>query len=372
MARLADLTQSRAWLPSGLVVGLGLTGGLLQIYGGTWDIAWHVDRGRESFFSPPHLVLYAGILLVLISASIGLSAAATSGAGLLRRLRESPPLTAIVAATLLQLSSAPLDEFWHRSFGRDVSVWSPPHFVLIFGAAATFFALAALQIRRIGGREAARTAGWRDRAVLLLLIACGSGMLMGVVVESDFPGIPPWHPSQQRPDWVAPLIGTVATGFGLTIGARLGRPFVGSGTAVAAMLMLIRITSIAGLLILHLTPPYWPIWLVAGGPVLDALLPRVPGAGPRTARDWLLLALIGAAFALVLWGVSAGWLAATGLAGPRPATILGVWWLLLPAGSVGVVAGDRAAAFIAWLGRPVASTEPSPRPAVLGRAASEA
>ena len=129
-------TTSSPWLPAALVVRLGLVGGLLQICGGTWDIAWHIDRGRDSLLSPPHLVLYAGIVLVLTAAAVGVTAAATSGESLLRQLQQSPPLTAIVLATLFELSSAPIDEYWHRTFGRDVTVLSPPHLILIFGSSA--------------------------------------------------------------------------------------------------------------------------------------------------------------------------------------------------------------------------------------------
>jgi len=29
--------------------------------GGVWDIAWHYTRGRDTFWSPPHLMLSSGV-----------------------------------------------------------------------------------------------------------------------------------------------------------------------------------------------------------------------------------------------------------------------------------------------------------------------
>jgi predicted acyltransferase len=44
-----------------LAVWLGLVASLLLMVGGVWDIAWHHTLGRDTFWSPPHLVLYSGV-----------------------------------------------------------------------------------------------------------------------------------------------------------------------------------------------------------------------------------------------------------------------------------------------------------------------
>ena len=38
--------------------------------GGYWDISWHRSIGRDSFWSPPHMAIYACGLLAGLSAAI--------------------------------------------------------------------------------------------------------------------------------------------------------------------------------------------------------------------------------------------------------------------------------------------------------------
>jgi hypothetical protein len=35
-------------------------GGVAAVLGLYWDDAWHTDVGRDTFFAPPHLLLYPG------------------------------------------------------------------------------------------------------------------------------------------------------------------------------------------------------------------------------------------------------------------------------------------------------------------------
>src|SRR5215216_7129515 len=43
---------------------------LLAESGGSWDITNHLLNKPETFFSPPHVILYSGIALSLVGASI--------------------------------------------------------------------------------------------------------------------------------------------------------------------------------------------------------------------------------------------------------------------------------------------------------------
>src|SRR5262245_52360006 len=42
---------------------IALAGVLIFLLGGFWDVAWHVEIGRDTFWSPPHLLLYLGVLV---------------------------------------------------------------------------------------------------------------------------------------------------------------------------------------------------------------------------------------------------------------------------------------------------------------------
>src|SRR3989344_1568575 len=101
---------------------------------GTWDVWWHGALGRESFWSPPHLFLYAAVIV-----GIG------TGWYAWHTLRERVWKRMALLLALIPLS-APLDEFWHRLFGVEniasvAIVWSPPHLLLIFGIIGSLIAL---------------------------------------------------------------------------------------------------------------------------------------------------------------------------------------------------------------------------------------
>ncbi len=45
-------------------VAFFLIGGLAALAGTYWDYARHIDRGRDSFAIPPHLLFYGGMLVI--------------------------------------------------------------------------------------------------------------------------------------------------------------------------------------------------------------------------------------------------------------------------------------------------------------------
>ncbi|BBX88114.1 hypothetical protein OS122_27930 [Mycolicibacterium mucogenicum] len=127
-----------------LPVGLGWTvcaAGALGIVATYWDESWHTDIGRDSFWTPAHLMLYGAMAVV------GLAIAAWGVRVLvaLRSLRATLSQRPVVTACLggvTALAAAPIDNAWHDAFGRDAVEWSPPHMLVIFAAIA--IALGAL------------------------------------------------------------------------------------------------------------------------------------------------------------------------------------------------------------------------------------
>jgi hypothetical protein len=126
--------QERDLWSLGVVPALAL-GSLLGMIGIYWDIAWHIDFGRDTFFSPPHLLLYASMLSVLAVGVYGLLGDRRDSPYHLRlgplRLHAGVLIVALGAA--LVLVSAPLDELWHRLFGPDATLWGPMHLLLFVG-----------------------------------------------------------------------------------------------------------------------------------------------------------------------------------------------------------------------------------------------
>ena len=108
--------------------------------GGYWDISWHRSIGRDTFWSPPHMAIYAcGVLAAISSGYLIL----TTTFGHRAPLRDASvriwgfvgPLGAFISAWggIAMLASAPFDDWWHNAYGLDVKIISPPHMVLAAG-----------------------------------------------------------------------------------------------------------------------------------------------------------------------------------------------------------------------------------------------
>jgi hypothetical protein len=99
--------------------------------GAYWDVQWHWAVGRDSFFIPPHTLIYAG---VAVSGLLGLSMVWRDGVR--HRFRRAPRpwgwLILMIGAGIT-VSAAPFDDLWHRLYGIDVTIWSPPHMVGVLG-----------------------------------------------------------------------------------------------------------------------------------------------------------------------------------------------------------------------------------------------
>jgi len=105
-----------------------------------WDISWHMSIGRDTFWTPAHLLIQAGGLIAGISS--GYVALKTTFAGTAAERDDSvhfwgfrAPLGAWLSiwGCGAMLTSAPFDNWWHNAYGLDVRIISPPHAVLAIG-----------------------------------------------------------------------------------------------------------------------------------------------------------------------------------------------------------------------------------------------
>ena len=113
-------------------VWLGLAAGLLRFGGGVWDVAWHRTVGRDTFWSPPHALLYLGVALGLTAGAW--ATAEVAFADDWRRALHTPYLLPLLGGVVMVVS-APIDDAWHVAFGKDVDIWSPPHLLAVLGSA---------------------------------------------------------------------------------------------------------------------------------------------------------------------------------------------------------------------------------------------
>ncbi|HWP78908.1 MAG TPA: hypothetical protein VNL34_04575 [Candidatus Nitrosotenuis sp.] len=127
MKRLFEtrLNYPKLMLASNFVVSLGI---ILVTSGGSWDITNHILNKPETFFAPPHAVLYSGVGIALS----GFAALFFSWNKSSRPQNFKKGVTMCGIGIAFLLAAGPADFVWHSNFGLD-GLLSPPHLVLISG-----------------------------------------------------------------------------------------------------------------------------------------------------------------------------------------------------------------------------------------------
>jgi len=131
---------------------LVVVGALTALFGTYWDEAWHTDFGRDTFWSPPHMFLYAGPVLVTMALMLWLAATYLQ-LGNLRAALSQGPLTLGIVGAAVTIASAPVDDFWHELFGRDAVLFSPPHTMGLVGILVLFASVLIESTRKRTGRR---------------------------------------------------------------------------------------------------------------------------------------------------------------------------------------------------------------------------
>ncbi|HEY3860918.1 MAG TPA: hypothetical protein VGO59_03440 [Verrucomicrobiae bacterium] len=102
-----------------------------------WDISWHESIGRDTFWTPAHMVIYlGGALGGCVGGWLAIQATFLGGAaGGVRVLGARAPIGAWICiwGAMAMLTSAPFDNWWHNAYGLDVKIISPPHVLLGLG-----------------------------------------------------------------------------------------------------------------------------------------------------------------------------------------------------------------------------------------------
>jgi hypothetical protein len=117
------------------------TGILLAESGGSWDITNHLLNKPETFFSPPHAILYNGIALALVGATImflhwrsySIYISTIKGE---KNLELDLSIKLVISGISMLILAGPLDFSWHSAFGLD-GLLSPPHLTLTIGMLAS-------------------------------------------------------------------------------------------------------------------------------------------------------------------------------------------------------------------------------------------
>jgi hypothetical protein len=283
LERAAGAASRVAGLPAwaALPTALATSSLMVALLGMYWDIALHIDEGRDAgpLANPAHYLILAGLYGVFCA---GVLAMALPRSG--ERPGPAPvrlagdwwaPVGGILmaAAGAFALVGFPLDDIWHRLFGQDVTLWGPTHLMLIGGAGMTLIGQAVLVAEGL----AARPGGGRARVarvVALRRVALMGGLLIGLSTfqgEFDF-GVPQFRLV------LHPFLIAVAAGIALVA----GRLWSGPGGALGAALFFLLVRGIVSLVVgpvLGETTPALPLYLAEAVCVeLVALVLLVPRA----------------------------------------------------------------------------------------------
>jgi hypothetical protein len=146
------------WAALPVLVTLGSLG--IAAFGFFWDVATHIDDGRDA--GPFANVAHYPILLGLGGVALAGFLACVLGADDSDRaaLTLAPGWRVPLGGALLLLCGSvamlgfPLDDVWHRIFGQDVTLWGPTHVLMIGGASLAPIAawLLLVEGRRATGR----------------------------------------------------------------------------------------------------------------------------------------------------------------------------------------------------------------------------
>jgi len=297
-ARAVPAVATDAMWPLWCALGSSLS----AAFGVHWDIAWHRSIGRDSFWTPPHVAIYAAAILAAVAALARIVPATLGrpGAGAsVRVLGFRGPLGAFISAWGggAMLASAPFDDWWHNAYGLDVKILSPPHVVLALGIIALHVGALVMLAGALN-----RSAGARRSTLELLLIVVGGNMLVGLLTLFMEKTVRPF----MHLGSFYLVVGLTATPVLAAVQGATGRRWAASASALAYSIFLLALLWTFPLVpaqpklgpvlvpVSSLVPPEFPLLLLPAALALDAWCWRRrerPGAATVALGGVLFLAV---------------------------------------------------------------------------------
>ena len=273
-----------------------------------WDISWHRSIGRDTFWTPAHIVIH--ICGVLAGISCGYLILATTFAAR-PALRASSvriwgfrgPLGAFLAAWggIAMITSAPFDDWWHNAYGLDVKILSPPHMLLAAGILAVHLGALILILGNMNRAEGRARQNFQALFLYIggMILVCLSVLQMEITVRSTM------HTAHfyRLVAMVAPL---VLAGIARAGNFRWGASVVAGvyTTFVLLMSWILPLFSAEPKLgpvytnVVQFIPPEFPLLLIVPAFALDLLWQRTADWG-----GWKLAAVSGALFLAIFAAV---------------------------------------------------------------------
>jgi hypothetical protein len=284
-------TNDFAWHAYAVVLAAAMV-----VAGLLWDISWHMSIGRDTFWTPAHLLIQSGGLiaglgsgyLALRTTFVGTPAERASAVSFWG-FRAPLGAWVCVLGCGAMLTSAPFDDWWHNAYGLDVKIVSPPRIVL--GALLRTLAL------QNGADEKVRA-----RASVLFVISSGLLLTIKAVFLFEYSNPVRQHlASFYRPAALNIPILLIAV-------AVAGRRRWSATLAAVVYMVVLAVTSWVLMLfpatpklgpiyqaITHYVPLDFPLLLVVPALAIDLTLERVRGWS-----TWRAAPVLGAVFLATL------------------------------------------------------------------------
>jgi hypothetical protein len=347
---LARFSSRASGLPGWAALPSAITGVSLitAAFGFYWDVAKHIDTGRDAgpFGTAAHYPILIGLFGIalggFLAIVLGTDRKVPSSVRLAPSWRPALGGVLIFLCGGFALTGFPLDDVWHTLFGQDVTLWGPTHVLMIAGASLATLGVWVLLVegQRARGEDAGRHEPWWMR---LRGAQVAGGFLLGLsTLQGEFDyGVPQFQLVFH------PILLMLAAGVGLVAARiKLGR---GGALQAVAFFLLVR-----GLLTLVIGPGFglstlhFPLYIVEAL-IVEAVAWRVGRERPLTLGV-LSGVLIGTVGLAAEWGWSHVWMPLPWPSSMLPqAAVLG----LLAAVAGGVLGG--------YIGRALTSGEVTPQ-----------
>jgi hypothetical protein len=296
LARETARRESIPWYMWCCVVALSL-----GAFGGVWDISWHESVGRDTFWTPAHLMIYlcgmlAGLACGYLILATTFQKDSPLGGVSISMWGFRGPLGAFICAwgAVAMITSAPFDNWWHGAYGLDVKILSPPHVLLVLGMVAIRFGTLVMVLAAMNRADG----NYRERLQRLLFytFAFLIGATVGVAQELTnrvfmhgakfylvvMMGAPIWMAAVSRASksrWAATMMTGIYTAMHLAFVWLL--PLASAEPKLGPVYQQVT----------HLIPPDFPLLLIVPAFVFDLVRQRAGGWS-----RWAQAAALGGAF----------------------------------------------------------------------------
>ncbi|MFN2594342.1 MAG: hypothetical protein ABR579_05575 [Actinomycetota bacterium] len=316
LSRLVDFGERVSGLPGWAAVPAGVAGGalLIAVYGFYWDVATHIDTGRDPgpFANAAHYFIIVGLAGIALAGYLSIVIGADDSDKRAVQIRKGwrVPVGGVLlfVCGMIALAGFPLDDIWHRIFGQDVTLWGPTHVQMVGGAALSTLALWVLVTEGVRARPSIQKLHpWFVRFEEILL---AGSFLIGL---SAFQGEFDYSVPQFRLLYQPVLIAMAAAAALAPARIRLGK--WGALKAVACFLAIRGVLTLVIGPVLGHTSLHLPLYLA------EAVLVELVALRMSPQRHLAFGAVCGAAIGTV--GVLAEWgWSHAGMAFPWPSSLM--------------------------------------------------